>query len=178
MALFVLDDAALAFKHRLGQIAGEEAHAIGFQIQGALQSGQRHVFKEVGAVIAGGAIAIVGAEIIHRLTETMRIVRAAIEEKVFEQMGKPGAATTLIARADVIPEVDGHQGHAVVFVHDHGEAVVEHEFFMRYAQFFDFCIDRVGSNRRCRKAEQGGEAKGTNHAMGLLGWKGCMTAAA
>ncbi len=57
-------------------------------------------------------------------------VFAAAEHEVFEEVGEAGLAGLLVFRADVVPDVDGHDGGFVIFVHDDGEAIVEHEFLV------------------------------------------------
>ena len=42
---------------------------------------------------------------------------------MFEEVGEAGAAGALVEGADVVPEVDGDEGEAVVDVGDDGEAV-------------------------------------------------------
>ena len=143
LALLVLDHAALALQHLLIDVGGEEAHAVGFQIQRALQARDRHVLEEVGAVGIGGAVAVVRAQVVHRLAETVRVVLAAVEEEVLEQMREPGAAAALVARTDVVPDVHRHQRHAVVLVDQHREAVRQHDLLVFDPQLFD-----IGDHRR------------------------------
>src|SRR5713226_3279980 len=45
------------------------------------------------------------------------------KEHVLEEMREAGAAAALILRADVIPEVDGHQRRGVILVENHPQAV-------------------------------------------------------
>jgi ribulose 1,5-bisphosphate synthetase/thiazole synthase len=52
---------------------------------------------------------------------------AAAEHEVFEQVREPGFARPLVFRADVVPDVDGHDGRFVIFVNHQGEAVREDE---------------------------------------------------
>ena len=47
----------------------------------------------------------------------------AHEHDVFEQMCEAGAAYQLVARADVIPGVDGNDRRGVIFVKNYLEAV-------------------------------------------------------
>jgi hypothetical protein len=42
---------------------------------------------------------------------------------VFEQVRKTGTPGLFVLGADVIPDVDGHDRHVVVLVHDHVEAI-------------------------------------------------------
>jgi hypothetical protein len=49
---------------------------------------------------------------------------------VLEEVGKTGAAGTLVERADVVPEVDGYEGQAMVFVGEDDESVRQGELFV------------------------------------------------
>jgi len=48
---------------------------------------------------------------------------------VFEQVRKPRAAWSLIARADVVGDVDGNHRGVVIFDRDHPQAVCQARFF-------------------------------------------------
>src|SRR3712207_8965353 len=50
--------------------------------------------------------AVVRAEVVHRLAEPVRIVLRAVEEEVLEEMREACLPASLVARADVIPDVD------------------------------------------------------------------------
>ncbi len=64
----------------------------------------------------------------------MRIVLGAIEEEMLEQMGKPGAASALVARAYMIPEVHRDDRNAAVLVHQKRQPVLQHELPMGNAE--------------------------------------------
>ncbi len=49
---------------------------------------------------------------------------------MLEQMRETGLACGFVGRADVVPHRDIDDRRLVVLVHDHGEAVVELEFFV------------------------------------------------
>ena len=49
---------------------------------------------------------------------------------MLEHVREARLAALLVARADVIPDVHRDDGDAVVFVDEHGEAVVEYELVM------------------------------------------------
>ena len=53
---------------------------------------------------------------------------ASAEHQVLEQVRKSGLAQLLVFRADVIPRVNRHDRRLVVLVHDHRQAVAQHEF--------------------------------------------------
>ena len=58
-------------------------------------------------------------------------VFAAAEHQVLEQVREAGLAGLLVLGPDVVPNVDGHDGGLMIFVNEHGQAVVEHEFLVR-----------------------------------------------
>jgi hypothetical protein len=124
LAFFVLHHPALLVEFRLGDGAEEMAHAVGFQPQGAVQRVARHRLEIVGAVEPGGGIEIRGAEALQRAQVFTVVVLRALEHQVLEQVGKAGAATHFVLRADVVPDVDRDDRRLVVLVNDHGEPVV------------------------------------------------------
>ena len=90
LPLLVLHDAALALEHRLVDLRGEEAHAIGFEVERALERGDRHVLEEVRAVGVGRAVAVVGAEVVHRLAEAAAdSAREPLKKKCSNRCAKP-----------------------------------------------------------------------------------------
>jgi hypothetical protein len=159
LALFVLHHAALALEHLLRDVVAEEAHAVRFQEQRALERRHRDVFEEVGAVGVGGAVAVVRAEVVHRLAEAVRVVLGTVEEEVLEQVGEAGLAALLVARTDVVPHVHAHHRHAVVFVHDQGQAVGQHEFLVGDRVGLAVEFDGGGGRRR-RGGSAGGRSEG------------------
>jgi hypothetical protein len=81
---------------------------------------------------------------------------------VLEEVGEAGAAGTLVKRADVIPEVDGYEGQAMVFVGEDEEAVGECEFFV--LEFGDLqglgcgeCVGCVGDGGESDAGGKSGE---------------------
>jgi len=56
-------------------------------------------------------------------------VLGAFEHHVLEEMSEAGAAGALVEGADVIPEVDGDEREAMVFVHEDHETVGHDKFF-------------------------------------------------
>jgi hypothetical protein len=89
------------------------------------------ILEEVGAVRVGGAVAVVGAEVVHRLAETARVVLRAVEEEVLEQVSEAGSAALLVARSDVIPEIHRDHRHGMIRVHDQRQPVLQHERAVR-----------------------------------------------
>src|SRR5436189_148940 len=149
LPLLVLPDAARALEHLLRDLCGEEAHAIGFEIERAFERGDRDILEEIRAIGVGRAVAIVRAEVVHRLAKAVRIVLAAVEEEVLEQMREARLPALLVARADVIPEIDRDDRHAVVLVHEQREPVVEHELLMLYLK-----LTAVEGGLRLRSSER------------------------
>jgi hypothetical protein len=153
LALLVLHHAAFAFEHLRRQVAGEEAHAVGLQVQGALQRRFGHILEEIGAIAVGGAVAVAGAEVVHRLAETVRMVLRAVEEEVLEQVREAGATAPLVARSDLVPDMHRDDRHAAILVHHHGQAVVQREGLAGDGQIggIDGCL---GRSRPCGCGEQ------------------------
>ena len=59
------------------------------------------------------------------------VVLGPLEHQVFEQVGEPGLAGLFVLRADVVPDVDGHDRRLAVGVDDDGQAIGQAEFFER-----------------------------------------------
>ena len=70
-------------------------------------------------------------------------VLGALEHHVLEEVGEAGAAGALVERADVVPEVDGDEGEAMVFVGEDDEAVGQGELFV--FEFGD--LERLGGGQ-------------------------------
>jgi hypothetical protein len=47
---------------------------------------------------------------------------------VFKEVRKAGARGVLVAGADVVEDVDGGHGAGRIFVHEHGQSIVEDAF--------------------------------------------------
>ena len=76
---------------------------------------------------------------------------------MLEKCANPGLAHFLILGADVIPEVDGHDGSFVVLMDDQGESVREHDFLVRD-------IDVLG----LRGPRETSKSNSTNNRMRIL----------
>ena len=57
-------------------------------------------------------------------------VLGAFKHHVLEEVGEAGAAGALVERADVVPEVDGDERQAMVFVGEDDETVGHDELFV------------------------------------------------
>jgi hypothetical protein len=130
LALFVLHHAALQVEGLLIERAEQVAHAVGLQPERVIERRGGDVLEVVGAVVIGGAVEVGGAHLLHGVDVAAVEVFAAAEHQVLEEVREAGLAGLFVLRADVIPDVDGHDGGFVVFVDDHGQAVVEDEFLV------------------------------------------------
>ncbi len=127
LPLLVAHDVALVVELVLGQRRQKKAHAVTLEPQAGLEKVGRQRLEIVRAIGVGGAVG--GAA---RLLDVLEVhlvghVRRALEHHVLEQVREAGLARHLVARADVIPDVDGDDGHGVIFLHQDGQAVVELE---------------------------------------------------
>jgi hypothetical protein len=80
---------------------------------------------------------------------------------MLEEMGKAGPAPLLVLRADVVPDVHGHDGGLVVLVNDHSEAVVENELLERDLYVVDDTCRRAGLLGG--PGQRYGEGRGSEH---------------
>ena len=137
LAALVADDVALVGEFFAVEAFEEESHAIALEPEGEFELIAGHGFEVVGAVEVGGAVDVgcAGAFDVFDVGFFADVL-GAFEHHVFEEVGEAGAAGALVERADVIPEVDGDEGEAVVFVHEDEEAVGHDEFFV--LEFGDF----------------------------------------
>ncbi len=106
------------------QLLQQEAHAVALQPQSQLQFVAGHGLEVVGAVEVRGAIDVGRADAFE--IAEMRLlahVLGALKHHVLEQMREAGAALCLVHRPDVIPQVHGNQGQAMVLVQQHGQAI-------------------------------------------------------
>jgi hypothetical protein len=100
-------------------------------------------------------------------------VLGAFEHHVLEEVGKAGAAGTLVERADVVPEVDGYEGEAVVFVSEDDEAVGQGELFVLELGDFEGLgrgeiVGGVGDGGEGEAGEKSGELKAVEQAAGCI----------
>ena len=127
LALLVLHHPALLVEPGLRDRPDHVAHAVGLQPEQVVQRVFRRVLEIVGAVLAGGAVHVGGADLLGGLEKVVVEVLAAVEHQVLEQMGEPGLARFLVLRADVIPDVHGHDGRLVIFVDKQRQSVIKDE---------------------------------------------------
>ena len=110
-------------RHRVEQVG----HAIRLEEERQLQRVRRHVDDVVGAVVGRRAVVVAAGRLEQRVELAFLHVLRALEHQVLEEVREAGAAGPLVGRAHVIPDVDGHDGHAGVAVQDHVEPVGELE---------------------------------------------------
>ena len=118
----------LALVVELGLRDLQRAHAIGFQEQRQLELIRRQHLEVQRQVVAGGAVhrAAVGEHLVEVLA--VADVARALEHHVLEQVREAGAARPLVARADVVGDVDRDHRRAVVLDELHAQAVGERDF--------------------------------------------------
>ena len=109
----------------------EKSHAVAFEPEGQLQLVRRQRFKIIRAVKVCCAVDLAGS----RRLEVPEValfadVPGSLEHHVFEQVSEAGEAGALIGRADVIPDIHGHERQTVVLEQNHIEAVGESVFFV------------------------------------------------
>jgi len=125
LAALVHHHLALGVEVLLGEGGQEEAHAVRFEPQGEVEMVGGHGLVVIGAVEPGRAV----GDSADLLDETEMVVSAhmlaPLKEHVLEQVGEPGAARPLVARAHVIPEVDRHQRQGSALVEHDPQAIVE-----------------------------------------------------
>jgi hypothetical protein len=128
LALLVLHDAALQVELLLVEHAEQMAHAVAFGEQRIVEHRGRHGLEVIGAVGVGGAVQVGRADAFKGRQIGLVEVLAAREHQVFEQVGEAGLAGRLVLGTDVVPGVDGHHRRFMVLVHQHRQAVLQHEF--------------------------------------------------
>ena len=101
-------------------------HAVGLDAHRELEPvrGNRRVVVRPVVVRAGVEGRAVQEEGASDLAEP-ELLRA-LEEHVLEEMGHPGNASVLVARADSVPDAEADDRRAPHLLHQHGEAVRQH----------------------------------------------------
>ena len=127
LPLFILHHAALVIEFFLRHRAEQIAHPVAFQPQRAFQCRAGHSLEIIGAVEIGGAVVIGRAHFREVLEIILRRIFRSVEHQVFEQVGKAGLALGFVFRSDIIPHRNADHRGLAIFVHDHGQPVVEHE---------------------------------------------------
>src|SRR5439155_5198545 len=109
----------------LGHGTDEVRHAVGFEPQGELELMTRQRLEVVGAIqpgarVQGASGALDQAEVLA-LVDVLR----ALEHHVLEEVREAGLAGLLMLARDVVPQVDGDHGRAVIPRQDHAQAIFQ-----------------------------------------------------
>ena len=107
------------------------AHTIGFEEERVIKGGYGYGFEIVGAIVIRGAIEICGTDFFEGVDVERLDVFAATEHQVFKEMGEPRFAGLLVFGANVIPDINGHDGSLVVLMHQERKTVIEDELLVR-----------------------------------------------
>jgi hypothetical protein len=146
LAALVLHDIALPV-HALGCHRIEEiAHAIRFQEERQVERVRGHVDVVVRAVGLGrGVIGSSGR--LEALVELAFLdVSRSLEHQMLEEVGEPRVSRLLACRADVVPDVDGHDWNRVILVQDHVQAVWQRELRVTDFQWWSRTLRLLGEN--------------------------------
>ena len=105
----------------------QRAHAIRFEEQRQLELVRRQRLEVQRQVVAGGAVH--RAAVREHLVEVLAVADVArpLEHHVLEQVREAGAPAPLVARADVVGDVQRDHRRAVVLDELHAQAVVERD---------------------------------------------------
>ena len=158
LAALVADDVALVGELGAVEAFEQEAHAVAFQPEGEFQLVAGDRLEVVGAVEVGGAVDVGRAGALEVFeVGFFAYMLGALEHHVLEEVGEAGASGALVDRPDVVPEVDGDEGEAMVFVGEDDEAVGQFVLFVLIRDLQGLAAGRVSAAlaARCEgKAEQ------------------------
>jgi len=118
LPLLLLDDLALGVEVLLGEGREQVPHPVRLEPQGQVEHAGGDCLEVVRAVEPGGGVARAAGGLDAVEVLAAGHVFGALEHDVFEQVGEARAPGGLVARADVVPEVDGDDGRGVVRAHD------------------------------------------------------------
>ena len=120
----LLHDVLLVRQLGLIDLLEQVAHAIGLEPQRQLELVRRHRLEVVGAIEIRRAVDAgrAGAGEQPEVRVALDVLRA-LEHHVLEQVREARAAGRLVRGADVIPDVDADERHAMILGEDHFEAV-------------------------------------------------------
>ena len=127
LPLFVLHDAALLVELLLIDSAEQVAHPVALHPESQVERVGGDVLEVVGAILVGCAVEVRRPDAFEHLKVVVVEVFRTVEHEVLEEMRKARPSFRLILRADVIPDVDSHDGRFAILMHDEREAVVEYE---------------------------------------------------
>ena len=103
---------------------GQLQHTVGLQPEACLGIGARHGEVVVGDVVVGPRV-VLPARLLQGGVIVGDMHRPA-EHQVLEQMGETGMVRMLVARADIIDDVQRHHLRGGVFVVHQPQAVVQY----------------------------------------------------
>jgi len=114
---------ALRLEHR--RLDGEVDHAVGLQLDHHLEVAGRHRVPVVGPVDPGAGVAVAAGGLDQAIELAGRARAGLAEHEVLEQVGHPGLARQLVARADRLPGLIRQDGRRPVGHDDEAQAVVQ-----------------------------------------------------
>ena len=123
LAALVLDDLELLLQLLGGDHVGQRGQAIGLQPEERLQQVARPDLVVVRPVVAGGAVVVAAPALHDRVERRVGRVARPHEHQVLEQVREAGPSGHLVLRADVVPEIDGHERARPIRVEDHPKPV-------------------------------------------------------
>src|SRR6185437_17047762 len=85
-------------------------------------------------------------------------VLGALEHHVLEEVREAGAPSTLVQRADVIPEIDGDERQTMVLVRDDSEAVRQRVLLIPDLRQLQLLCWRGKASSKYQKHGNGGRA--------------------
>ena len=162
LTFFVLNHPPLLLQLLLGDGPQHMSHAIRFHPQDQIQRRGRNILEIIGAVIAGGSVQVGGSHPFQGLKVIMVEVFTSVEHEMFKQVGKAASARTLVLGADVIPDIDGHDGHLVILVNNQSQSIAKHKFLIRYIDLPDHLFQTRGGGQK-----QGGQTEQAEKKTGF-----------
>jgi hypothetical protein len=157
LAPLVLDDVALAVHELRRHDIEEISHAVRFEVQRKIEGVGRDRFVIVRPIRRRRSVVVAPGGFEQVVELAFLDVAGAFEHKMLEQVREAGATRFLTRRSDVVPDIDGDGGHAVVFVQDHREPVLELEHREGHGEFR--CRGRLLRRRRRDRQTDGHERR-------------------
>ena len=98
-----------SFRRQLLHVEHEPLHPVGFHLQGQLDAVCREIFEVGGEVLAREGV-VDSAVLANKAGEgALGIFHGALEHHMFQHVGEACPAHDFVARADLVPDLDG--GH-------------------------------------------------------------------
>ena len=132
LAALVSDDVTLVRQAFLGDRLRQIAHPLAFEPECDLELVRGDDLVVVGPVRVRGAVGVGAPDLLEDLEVLVlaRVLRA-LEHHVLEEVREAALAGHLVAAADVVPQIDGHEGHGLVLVEDDLQSVGQGVFLER-----------------------------------------------